>query len=130
MQRCVKCSETLPLEAFSLTKRSRTGRAYQCKDCERRYRASPAGFAAALRREYGLDVESYARALNQQDGRCAVCRQLFWARGMKAPRIDHCHATGAFRGLLCHSCNVSAGLLRDSPEIATALAIYLSKEHV
>ena len=45
----------------------------------------------------------FARA---QDGKCAICRRPFGARG---PQLDHCHATGFVRGALCLSCNVKLG---------------------
>lgn len=39
--------------------------------------------------------------------------------------MDHCHETGAFRGWLCHACNLSAGMLKESHEVADKLAKYL-----
>jgi hypothetical protein len=31
-------------------------------------------------------------------------------------RLDHCHESGKFRGVLCNQCNVGLGSFRDSPE--------------
>jgi hypothetical protein len=45
----------------------------------------------------------------------------------KATVIDHDHATMAFRGQLCNGCNSAAGMLKDEPERAIALAAYLSQ---
>ncbi len=42
--------------------------------------------------------------------------------------IDHCHSTGAIRGLLCSNCNTAIGLLSDNPEIIRKAADYLEKE--
>ena len=39
--------------------------------------------------------------------------------------IDHDHATGAFRGLLCHSCNVGIGHFKEDPEVLDAAKRYL-----
>jgi hypothetical protein len=39
--------------------------------------------------------------------------------------VDHSHETGAFRGLLCHSCNRAIGLLGDDPARLRAAAEYL-----
>jgi hypothetical protein len=41
-----------------------------------------------------------------QEGKCAGC-----GRGGVALHVDHCHATGAVRGLLCFNCNSAEGLL-------------------
>lgn len=53
---------------------------------------------------YGIDVSTFERHLHEQDGRCGLCRQ-----NMKSPCIDHDHATGEVRGLLCHRCNLILG---------------------
>ncbi|TDC35689.1 hypothetical protein E1211_15265 [Micromonospora sp. 15K316] len=38
------------------------------------------------------------------------------------------HSCGqCVRGLICHSCNIAAGLVRDDPKIAQALASYLDR---
>lgn len=42
--------------------------------------------------------------------------------------IDHCHATGRIRGLLCHNCNRALGLLKDSEENLKRAIEYLKAE--
>lgn len=39
--------------------------------------------------------------------------------------VDHDHATGVVRGLLCSSCNVALGLAKDNPITLERLANYL-----
>lgn len=39
--------------------------------------------------------------------------------------IDHCHETSVFRGVLCYSCNVALGLLKDDPELLRRAASYI-----
>jgi hypothetical protein len=47
--------------------------------------------------------------LAAQDGLCAVCR-------IRPPEaVDHCHATGVIRGLLCLGCNGRLSVV-DDPE--------------
>jgi hypothetical protein len=51
---------------------------------------------------YNISVEEYEQILDYQGGGCAIC-----GRPPKTIRlsVDHDHATGAVRGLLCHQCN-------------------------
>jgi hypothetical protein len=68
--------------------------------------------AAARRlRKYGLDAEGYERMLDEQGGLCAYCHKP--ARRLV---VDHCHATGVVRALLCDRCNMGVGHLEDDPD--------------
>jgi len=90
---------------------------------KRRYWKNPAGERERhLVRKYGVSLERYAEMLKAQDGRCAVCRAP--ERGVF--NVDHDHATGRVRGLLCNSCNRMIGHSHDSPERLMAAARYLS----
>lgn len=68
---------------------------------------------------YGLAPGQYDLLLAAQDGRCAICRI---ATG-KARRlsVDHDHATGEVRGLLCTNCNRTV-LGHDGEILRRALA--------
>ncbi len=76
----------------------------------------------ALKNLYGLTLEQWDRMLIRQGGRCAVC---------EAPtqdlHVDHCHATGKVRGLLCANCNRGLGLFADDPARMRVAARYLAK---
>ncbi|MBV9043118.1 MAG: endonuclease VII domain-containing protein, partial [Acidimicrobiia bacterium] len=65
-----------------------------------------------LKRTFGLSEADYERILASQDGGCAICGRLPGSRNL---HVDHDHATGAVRGLLCFACNVAIGHLRDDP---------------
>jgi hypothetical protein len=79
----------------------------------------------------GLTPEDYDRILAEQGGGCAICKTKDpgkAGRGVpgKFP-ADHCHKTGASRGLLCHRCNRGLGMFDDDPEILRAAAAYLER---
>lgn len=71
---------------------------------------------------YGLAREHYARMLTAQGGRCALCGR---ESGSRALAVDHDHATGRIRGLLCSPCNTGIGGLRDDPEMLRRAIAYL-----
>jgi hypothetical protein len=41
--------------------------------------------------------------------------------------LDHDHATGVVRGMLCFPCNAAIGHLRDDPQVVRRAAAYLEK---
>lgn len=82
---------------------------------------------ARLRR-FGLTIEDYHRILAAQDGRCLTCERPEIENRNGALDIDHDHATNEFRGLICHNCNASLGLLDDDPVRIERLLRYILGE--
>jgi len=41
--------------------------------------------------------------------------------------VDHCHATGRIRGLLCAKCNQAIGLMKDNPIFLRRAADYVER---
>lgn len=56
---------------------------------------------------------------------CNICGAEKSARGRLC--VDHDHSTMEIRGLLCHRCNTSLGLMRDDPALLQAAIDYLTK---
>ena len=56
-------------------------------------------------------------------GRCEICGQ----KTKRSLCMDHNHATGENRGLLCVSCNAGIGMLGDDPAILRQAALYLEQ---
>ena len=77
-----------------------------------------------LRNKYGLTVADYERMLLEQGGVCAVCKGPETRAGFQLG-IDHCHATGKVRGLLCTACNTALGLLGDDWQRIQSLSEYI-----
>lgn len=101
-----------------------TGKVPLCVECKkaskRRTRRS-----ADLRRAYGITLARYEEMLVSQNGKCAVCGTNDPGRGHPSFCVDHNHATGVVRGLLCHRCNAAIGLLGDDPQTILMAAKYL-----
>lgn len=70
--------------------------------------------------EYGLPLGAYQAQYDAQGGKCALCRAWY-----SLLHVDHDHATGSVRGLLCVGCNSALGKLGD--DIA---GIYRALEYV
>lgn len=63
---------------------------------------------------YGLTPDQYDELLASQEGRCAICRTET-PGGKGGWHVDHDHATGKVRGLLCDNCNNGLGRFADDP---------------
>lgn len=74
---------------------------------------------------YGITVKQKEEMLSAQGG-CAACGGNE-PNSKKGWHIDHCHATGKVRGILCHHCNSSLGNARDSIDRLKMLIAYLEK---
>jgi Recombination endonuclease VII len=53
-------------------------------------------------KQLGVSDDEYARMLAAQNGGCAICGSPPKTRRL---HVDHDHASGKVRGLLCHRCN-------------------------
>jgi hypothetical protein len=67
-----------------------------------------------LNKRYGITPEQREAMFTEQNGACGICgevRRLF---------IDHDHATGLVRKLLCERCNWALGMVEDPEWLAKA----------
>lgn len=79
-----------------------------------------------LRRRYGLSLAEYDILFESQDRKCAICRggdfrDADW-------HVDHDHATGRVRGILCRHCNRMLGAALDRPDVLRRAVVYLGGE--
>jgi hypothetical protein len=65
----------------------------RCRAC-----ASASRHAGDVMRTYGIDEATYRALWAAQGGRCYICQRRIVS---KRPAVDHDHATGEVRGLLC-----------------------------
>ena len=79
---------------------------------------------------FRITLTEFNERLSAQDGVCAICKQpetmIRW--GKETPlAIDHDHATGKVRGLLCSSCNNGIGRFKDDENTLQRAITYLRR---
>lgn len=107
---CFRCRSWKERDAFTADVSRKGGRASTCKPC-----MSEASTAS----RYGLTPDELREFRKEHGEACGICK-----RGGEL-YVDHCHATGRVRGLLCPSCNTAIGLLGEDPERFAAALAYL-----
>lgn len=132
---CRSCGIEMRFSEFYRMTASSDGLQSSCKVCQttkiREYEAAHPGAKARwsrtsrLKREYGITDAQYAEMVEAQSGGCAVCGDDQGDGQSEKLHVDHDHATGEVRGLLCGRCNKALGLLKDNVKIINALATYL-----
>lgn len=141
-KKCTNCLVVKDLSEFYKNGKARDRRASQCKKCtdaaNRRHRQKYPQRGAALALKYyyanpryqklrtvkflyGLTEAAYDRLVLESKGQCAIC--LTKTKLV----IDHDHATGEIRGMLCGKCNAALGFFKDSALILNSALAYLSK---
>jgi hypothetical protein len=71
---------------------------------------------------YGITDDDYRQLLIEQKGVCAICGSNRTKKGLT---IDHDHATGIIRGLLCGKCNLGLGHFDDDSSLLRKAANFL-----
>lgn len=72
---------------------------------------------------YNLTVEEFQMLERHQNYCCAICGRR--QRADRPLHIDHDHATGEVRGLLCIGCNTGLGKFADSQDRLRVAIAYL-----
>lgn len=125
---CVRCREWCELTLFGQNKRNIDGLGSYCRPCNQSYQRL---------RKFGLDDEAFRALLELQNGCCAIC--LSPDPGPRDWNVDHDHRCcphlrgsavscgECVRGLLCFSCNLAIGGMRDDARRLRAAADYLDR---
>lgn len=133
-KKCLRCLQTKPISEFYWKTKGKCLFSY-CKPCKlaeneaRKHSYSREQRAtwqrhAMLRGKWGMEPEEYDKKLSGQGCGCAICGGTNAGRRLA---VDHCHATGKIRGLLCSGCNHALGHMKDSlPRLQKAME-YLRK---
>lgn len=89
-----------------------------------------------LETRYGITPQELVAMADRQGRACAICKTRFPRPSSGAPtgrgrlNIDHDHATGKVRGLLCGSCNTGLGNFKDNIEFLMAAITYLEQHAI
>lgn len=116
---CLKCGDTVRYlscrSCASCNRESMQKRGYSPKKNK----------AASLMKLYGITLDDYDVMLKSQNGVCAVCHSS--CKTGRSLAVDHCHSTGAVRGLLCANCNRAIGLFQEDRSRMTAAIAYIDR---
>ena len=119
---CKFCGVEKFIKDFAVLKKN--GKRYArpfCLDC--RFLAH---FHQDLWKHYKIRPETYDALYQAQEGKCACCG-VHESAFKRQLHVDHDHATGRIRGLLCTQCNPGIGYFQDSIERLEMAIKYLKK---
>lgn len=113
------------------------GFSYYCRECTNRIarknskKPSTQSYRKKYMRElalkkYGLTLADFEKRIADQEGKCAICSEEL-KLGTGGCGVDHDHATGRVRGILCRLCNVGVGHFRENPELFARAMKYLTQ---
>jgi hypothetical protein len=131
MKKCTKCGVQKPLSEFNNDKRRKDGKYGKCRVChifvsrEWQNKNPEKVKNAKWLRLFGVSFDFIENLKIEQNNKCGICK-IELNTDTKA-HIDHCHATGIVRGILCQKCNQALGLFKDSIPSLKSAQKYLEK---
>jgi hypothetical protein len=129
---CHLCKESKLFTDFNKSSKSKDGLQHYCRACSNKNRkewdlADPERTRGKyLRETYGIKLSDYDAMLEAQGHKCAICGQDE-TRFKKKLVIDHDHATGEVRQLLCNMCNHGIGNFKDDIDLMANAIKYILK---
>lgn len=79
-----------------------------------------------LREKFGIGLSEYLAMVDAQAGKCKLCGREESTRQRRLA-VNHCHATGKVRALLCHHCNTGLGNFMDDIALLRKAVDYLEE---
>jgi hypothetical protein len=83
--------------------------------------------------KYKMTPAEYESKLAAQNGVCVICGKPPRKNGERAAarlHVDHDHATGRNRDLICNNCNRGLGYFRDDPALMRVAAEYIERHRL
>jgi len=75
-------------------------------------------------KKLGLTLKDREELFAMQGNKCAICLRTE-SEAKRIFCVDHCHATGKIRGILCNKCNTVLGMAKDDLEYLRRAIAYL-----
>lgn len=103
---CSRCRSNRPVDAFGKSNQTVDGIRPYCDHCHR---------MASMKCYYKITETQLRDLLDAQQGTCKICGcdfgedQQMRLNATREYHVDHDHATGRVRGLLCATCNTLVG---------------------
>ncbi len=129
---CNICEKVKSISQFSKSNLTKSKIRGECRDCtnktKRRIYSENKEKARlySIKKRHNISPKQYYALVKKQEGLCAICHTPLSSLNRKAIHIDHCHATGKVRGVLCNQCNWGLGHFRDSVLYLDAAKQYLT----
>lgn len=99
----------------------------ECRKVGRDEARRKCDFEAHLKRKFNLTKSDYEGMVKDQQGMCAICGEAESSAYFKRLAVDHCHTSGAIRGLLCRKCNAGIGMMKENVRILLNAVKYLTQ---
>jgi hypothetical protein len=130
---CTNCGVEKDINEFYLRggSYSPNSRKSKCKTCDiarvrKRHQENPERTKNNdLKRLYGITLNEYNQMLMEQNYCCRTCGTTEAGGKYGKFMVDHCHSTGKVRGLLCKSCNIALGEIKDNRQTLLNMVEYL-----
>ncbi|MFB9473832.1 endonuclease VII domain-containing protein [Nonomuraea salmonea] len=125
---CPRCTEVKSTSEFGSNRAMKDGMTAYCRPChtvvarENKIKKYGSERNYLLQYRYGITEDDFERMLARQGGLCAICQAV------PGTFVDHCHATGRVRGVLCFNCNNGLGHFTDNLVLLELAALYLEGE--
>lgn len=127
MRTCTRCGKFAPFhehKCIGITRKYEPCKGCHNENAKNNYSGSKK-WSEHMRLRYGISPKDYDLMVISQEGRCLICEG-----SIRRLHIDHCHATGVVRGLLCTKCNHTVGwyeLLNNDSVLNSKIKEYLNE---
>lgn len=132
----IGCGIKKDFSEFAKCKGNKDGYMQYCKPCRSKYKKQQyliqtdgvvnRRWYSSKSSGYVLSIADYNKILIKQNGKCAICAAT-QGRKDTSLYVDHDHATGTIRGLLCSKCNTAIGMLLDDISLLDKAKDYLQR---
>jgi hypothetical protein len=124
-KKCCRCKQNKEYKEFHPRPRNSDGLRSECKTCTRlqekdyRTKKPDTQYYRKIKQKYNILEIEHHQLIAKFDGKCGICKTE------DKLVIDHSHATGKIRGLLCSRCNTGLGMFGDNVLLLLQAKIYL-----